>query len=106
MERAVSMKKPRRVFLLSPANTGGLRGAMLMRDDLQFDLGKRLHGGVATIGEVYAFISGLYFRGKIAYASAFPSPPGGVPASLLIVPGARLVPPARCLSIERPRAIS
>lgn len=100
------MKKSFRVFLLSPANTAGLRAAMLLRDHAQFDLARRLQQGVATIGEVYAFISGLYFRGKIAYASAFPSPPEGVPPSVIIVPGIGLVPPDTCVAIEQLRAIS
>jgi hypothetical protein len=29
----------------------------------------------ATIGEVFSFLSGLYFRGKLAYAGAFARPP-------------------------------
>jgi hypothetical protein len=104
IERVVPI--PPRVFLLSPANTAGLRCAMLMRENAEFDLAIRLREGVATIGEVYAFISGLYFRGKIAYVSAFPSPPAGVPSSVVIVPGVGLVPPDTRVSIEQLRAIS
>jgi|SRR5690242_3002601 len=59
-------------FLLSPANCGGKRGWMLRRPEAEFDLAKRLADqGGAPIGEVFAFISGLYFRGKLAYARAF-----------------------------------
>ena len=36
-----------------------------------FDLAKRLHDEPQPIGEVFAFLSGLYFRGKLAYATAF-----------------------------------
>lgn len=95
-----------RVFLLSPADTRGLRCQMLLRDNAEFDLAQRLHHGRATIGEVYAFISGLYFRGKIAYASAFAAAPQGVPPAVIIVPGIGLVPQDACIGIEQLRAIS
>jgi hypothetical protein len=62
----------------------------------QFDLATRLrsqHG--APLGEVFSFVSGLYFRGKLAYARHFVRPPdhgdpvvaGGV---LVITPSAGL----------------
>src|SRR6186997_752981 len=82
-----------RVFLLSPANTGGIRSGYLLRENARFDLAIRLRLGTATIGEAYAFMSGLYFRGKIAYADAFRAAPPGVPHAAVIVPGIGLVPP-------------
>jgi len=100
------MNSSPRVFLLSPANTGGLRCAMLMRENAEFDLAVRLRDGIATIGEVYAFISGLYFRGKMEYVSVFASPPKGIPGAVVIVPGIGLVPPETLVSIEQLRAIS
>ena len=37
-----------------------------------FDLARRLQRGEsATLAEIFTFLSGLYFRGKIAYARAF-----------------------------------
>ena len=67
----VRRRPPRegRVFLLSPANCSGPRAKMVLSERAQFDLAVRLRGdqGVA-IGEVFAFISGLYFKGKLAYA--------------------------------------
>src|SRR6185437_2507491 len=60
-----------RVFLLSPARAGGKRYSMLVREAANFDLAVKLRQGQATIGEVYTFISGLYFRGKMAYVEAF-----------------------------------
>jgi hypothetical protein len=67
---------PSRIFLLSPANCSGPRAKIVLSDRAQFDLAVRLRGaqGVA-IGEVFAFISGLYFKGKLAYALAFARPP-------------------------------
>ena len=41
---------------------------------------------------MFAFISGLYFRGKSAYAAAFATPPTGVPGSLVITAGRGFVP--------------
>lgn len=95
-----------RVFLLSPAKAGGRRYEMLLREQARFDLAVKLRQGTATIGEVYTFISGLYFRGKIAYADAFPAAPPGVPPALVIVPGAGLVPPETTVSIEELRGIA
>jgi ATP-dependent DNA ligase len=60
-----------RLFLLSPASTSGKRAAMLFHPAARFDLARRLHVSAAPIGEVFTFLSGLYFRGKIAYVNAF-----------------------------------
>ncbi len=79
---------------------------MLLREQARFDLALKLRQGGATIGEVYTFISGLYFRGKMAYAEAFPAAPPGIPPALVIVPGAGIVPPATPVTIEQLRAIA
>jgi hypothetical protein len=95
--------KSRRVFLMSPARIGGPRSNVLLRSQADFDLAARLRHGRATIGEVYSFISGLYFRGKMAYAEAFAAPPEGVPPALVIVPGVGLVPPGAMVDAEQLR---
>lgn len=95
-----------RVFLLSPAKAGGPRYDMLVREEARFDLAVKLRQGTATIGEIYSFISGLYFRGKMAYAEAFRAAPSGIPPALVIVPGAGLVPPEMRVTVEQLRAIS
>lgn len=59
------------VFLLSPANTAGKRAAILMNPGAEFELAKRLRNDELTLGEVFSFLSGLYFRGKLAYARKF-----------------------------------
>jgi hypothetical protein len=71
---------------------------MVLAERAQFDLALRLRGdrGVA-IGEVFAFVSGLYFKGKLAYALAFARPPEpGAPlagsGALVITPNAGLRP--------------
>jgi hypothetical protein len=97
---------PPKVFLLSPAKAGGRRYDMLLRQQARFDLAVKLRQGTASIGEVYTFMSGLYFRSKIAYAEAFRAAPPGVPPALVIVPGAGLVPPETNVSIQELRAIA
>src|SRR3954462_10057245 len=81
-----------RIFLLSPANCSGPRAQMVLSDRAKFDLAVRLRGqqGVA-IGEVFAFISGLYFKGKLAYALAFARPPD--PGAELTGSGALVITP-------------
>jgi hypothetical protein len=95
-----------RVLLLSPAKVGGPRSMMLLREQASFELAVKLRQGAATIGEVYSFISGLYFRGKLAYADAFRAAPPGIPPALVIVPGVGLVPPETLVDIEQLRAIA
>src|SRR5690349_19263132 len=90
-----------RVFLLSPANSSGERMQMLLRPAAQFDLARRLRAGAATLGEAFEFTSGLYFRGKLAYARKFARPPQGVPGALVIAPGAGLVPADAAVDAEQ-----
>jgi len=67
---------PGRVFLLSPANCGGIRAQMMLSPNARFDLARRLQSPAgAPLGDVFAFVSGLYFRGKLAYARRFARPP-------------------------------
>jgi hypothetical protein len=60
------------IFLLSPARCDGKRAKVLINPKAEFPLAVRLREpDGAPIGEVFAFLSGLYFRGKLAYAGAF-----------------------------------
>jgi hypothetical protein len=68
----MSKRTGHRIFLLSPAYAGGRRAQMLFSERAGFDLARRLRSKEgATIAEVFTFLSGLYFRGKIAYANTF-----------------------------------
>jgi hypothetical protein len=81
-----------RIFLLSPAYAGGERARMILRDEAQFELARRLRDrSGAPIADVFTFLSGLYFRGKIAYATAFARPPRGTPGVLVITPTRGLI---------------
>lgn len=64
-----------RIFLLSPANVSGVRAKLILRENATFPLALRLREGGLSLGESFSFISGLYFRGKLAYARAFAQPP-------------------------------
>ena len=65
-----------RIFLLSPANCAGTRARMVMSERAAFPLAARLRtSDGAPLGELFSFMSGLYFRGKLAYARAFAAPP-------------------------------
>ena len=88
---------------MSPARIGGPRSNILLRPEAGFALAERLRERKATLGEVYAFISGLYFRGKMAYAQAFANPPEGVPPALVIVPGLGLISPDTLIDAEQLR---
>lgn len=70
------MTAPPRIFLLSPARLDGERGKLLFRPGAQFALARALRTREGTaIGDVFKFVSGLYFRGKLAYATTFARPP-------------------------------
>jgi hypothetical protein len=84
---------PHRIFLLSPANAGGLRAKMIMSENAKFILARRLRNDGLPLGELFSFISGLYFRGKLAYARTYASPPAGVPGIFVITAGRGLVSP-------------
>jgi len=81
-----------RIFLLSPAYAGGERARMILREQAHFPLARRLRGkSGAPIADVFTFLSGLYFRGKIAYATAFARPARGTPGVLVITPTRGLI---------------
>jgi hypothetical protein len=82
------------VFLLSPARCDGERARILLNPGATFDMAERLqstHG--AELGDVFAFLSGLYFRGKLAYARAFGARSGAKPTALVITSNRGLVAP-------------
>ena len=90
-----------RIFLLSPANLGGVRAQLMLDPRARFPLARALRTARgASLGEVMTFTSGLYFRGKIAYARAFAAPPDGAPGALIITPSAGLRSPETLCTIE------
>ena len=87
----------KRVFVLSPANCNGLRARRVLDKNSGAELARRLRTGGAPLGEVFSFLSALYFRGKLAYALAFAAPPPAYPGVWLITPTAGLVPHDRVI---------
>src|SRR5712692_7364203 len=89
---------PSKIFLLSPAHVGGTRARQLTSPNANFEtaLLYRSPEGV-PIAAAFAFMSALYFRGKIAYALHF-AQPGNV---FVIAPGFGLVPPDWPMNEER-----
>ena len=51
-------------------------------------------------------MSGLYFRGKVAYAGAFADPPDGCVGIQVIVPGLGLCPAGAVIDLDGLRAIA
>ena len=91
------------VFLLSPANCGGERARLLFNEAAQFELARQVQSGDgAPIGDIFAFLSGLYFRGKLAYANRFASSASKV---LVITSNRGLVPPETRVTLEALRAL-
>ena len=85
---------PHRIFLLSPAHCGGERAKLLFRPEARFELAMKLRTPQgAMIGQVFSFLSGLYFRGKLAYALHFANPPrADINGQLVITTNRGLLP--------------
>ena len=90
-----------RIFILSPANSGGQRAALLFNPRAGFELARRLQRGEKIrLGEVFSFLSGLYFRGKFAYGLAFGRPPRGLEPAYVITTNQGLLPATGAVGIE------
>jgi hypothetical protein len=87
-----SSESTERLFLLSPANCSGRRAQQALSPAAQFEVAVRLrsmHG--VPMGELFAFVSGLYFRGKLAYATRFAAPPD--PGNPIVGSGVHIITP-------------
>src|SRR5262245_2150827 len=88
---------PARVFLLSPARLDGRRARAVFepKEPGAIATALRTREG-AAVGAVFSLLSGLYFRGKLAYASRFARPPSGATwmgsGALVITANRGLVP--------------
>lgn len=96
-----------RIFLLSPASCSGRRARMVLSPRAGFDLARRLREQEgAPLGEVFSFLSGLYFRGKLAYATSFARPPEGADGVFVITANAGLLPADETVTLPRLRSFA
>ena len=98
---------PAQLFLLSPARCDGERAKLLFNPAADFALARALReeAGLA-LGDVFSFLSGLYFRGKLAYARAFARAPSGVPGALVITTDRGLVAAETAVRIDDLRSFA
>jgi hypothetical protein len=87
------------VFLLSPARCDGVRAKVLLSVNASFPLAQAVRAEPgAPLGEVFSFLSGLYFRGKLEYARAF-TPAGHQESRIGIITTNRgLLAPDECVT--------
>src|SRR5918994_6396238 len=93
---------PPHVFLLSLARLDGERARLLFKPVTLFPVARALrsHEG-APIDEVFSFLSGLYFRGKLAYAEAFARPSPKLKTGAFVITTNRgLVPAATRVTLD------
>jgi len=93
---------PPRIFLLSPARLDGKRAHLLFHPVTMFPVARALHSTAgAPIGEIFTFLSGLYFRGKLAYAEAFARPPRGLNSGVFVItPNGGLLAPSVRVTLD------
>ena len=81
-----------RIFILSPANCGGRRAKQALSPNATFALAAALRSADgAPLGDLFSFVSGLYFRGKLTYARRFARPPD--PANPVVGAGIHVITP-------------
>jgi hypothetical protein len=94
----------RTIYLLSPARCDGARASLVFNDSATFALARRLRAERgAPLGEVFSFLSGLYFRGKLTYAEAFAESPRDI---LIITTDRGLRPASSRVTIDDLRAFA
>jgi hypothetical protein len=82
------------VFLLSRAYTSAIRGQLLLNSNSEFELAQRIRRQGAPLGELFSFISSLYFRGKLPYAKA------GFPSTLVVTTSRGLLLPETVITLD------
>src|SRR4051812_33861580 len=92
MRLAVLNYRVHTIFLLSPAKSGGKRAELIFNPRARFDLACRMQRGEAVpICEIFSFLSGLYFRGKMAYARTYARPRRGMEGIYIITTNRGLI---------------
>jgi hypothetical protein len=87
--------------LLSPARLDGERARLLFQPASAFPVATALRSKEgAALGDVFRFLSGLYFGGKLAYAEVFARPPRKYEGVLVITTNRGLLPASTRVSID------
>ena len=79
---------------------------MVAHEKAKFELAVRLREQGLPLGELFSFISGLYFRGKMAYARAFGEISSSTPGAYVITAGRGLLPPETVVTQSELRKLS
>jgi hypothetical protein len=87
-----------RAFLISPATAHGPRALSLRRPESNSPFARRLREEGVPLGDVFSFLSGLYFRGKLEYARTFARSHGDEPGVRIITMTDGLVSPDALIS--------
>jgi hypothetical protein len=95
-----------RIFLLSPANVAGIRAGLVMNENGSSEMARRLRRDGVPLGEIFSFMSGLYFRGKLAYARAFALAPPGLFGAFVITASGGLLSPDTLVTLDKLRELS
>jgi hypothetical protein len=61
-------------------------------------------GGTVPVGEAFSFLSGLYFRGKLAYGQRFARPPAGEAGVQVITTNRGLLPAEAAVGLDELRS--
>jgi hypothetical protein len=99
-------KAANRIFLLSPANPAGTRAKYLIGPDADSPLARQLRLSGVPLGDLYSFVSSLYFRGKLTYARTFAKTPPELSGAFVITSCMGLVPPGQSISLTQLQKIS
>jgi hypothetical protein len=97
-----------KIFVLSPALLTGVRAQQLLSPRAQSTAAQSLRSPQGlSIGHAFTFMSCLYFRGKLTYATHFAMSPEGCADETIyvIAPGFGLVPPHWTVTGERFRQL-
>jgi len=96
-----------RLFLLSPASLAGVRGRRILEGEAGADFMDALgRGGSVPLGDVYAFISSLYYRGKRTYGRRFGRRRGGGATVFAITSTRGLLPDDTMVAMDDLRAFA
>ena len=74
------------IFLLSPATAHGSRARTLLAPESRTPAAVQFRSPEGMpLGALFRYLSGLYFNGKLAYATAFARPPGEAGGGIHII---------------------